>query len=207
MKKVLLGLLAASLLLSIAAGSATALRSLSINERSIHVNFRELAFSEAGGFGIRCAVTLRIVFNENAIAKTAAEVGNVVAAPTERCRDTIGFGASARALVEERSPWVVLYAGILGTLPNVVGVKFILRASKFLVADALGGIECLYEGDAEGFATVERGTVTTLTAEPRRTLPVKTELRTGCPTPGRFSGTGNVVRLRDLTGGVRITLI
>jgi hypothetical protein len=197
----------AGTLIATMAASASALRSLSINERSVHVNLREWAFTESGGLGFRCSVTLRVVLNTNSIAKTTREVGNVAAAPSERCRDTLGFSASMTPLVEERAPWLVLYNGFTGTLPAIRALKLILRAMKFLVRDSLAGIECLYEGDTEGFATVEGGVISTFTMEPARSLPVKTELRSGCPTPLRFSGSGSVVRLRDLTGGGALTLI
>lgn len=122
MKKLMLAALAAGVLLSLIASTATALRSLSINERSIHVHFRALVFAEEGGLGITCRVTIRKVFNSNVIAKSASEIGNVVEVAVRECRDSLGVGVTVTPLIEARAPWVLLFGGFTGTLPEILSV-------------------------------------------------------------------------------------
>jgi hypothetical protein len=193
-------LTSAVVLFVLASGTSTALRSISINEKSVHLTYAALSFTEpVFGLSVACPVTLTVVFNEHHIAKTGTEIGNVteILYSESSCR-----GGTARPL--PTTPWVVLYNGFTGTLPEIRTVRFIIRRSDILYR-SLGG-ECLYEGAFEGIATLTAGEITSVEMVETRNVGLSRTLAGSCARTARFRGRATVVRLCDERTGVTMTL-
>jgi hypothetical protein len=202
LRKLIVAAIAATALLALTAGAANALRSISINEKSIHVVWEELSFAEpVFGLSIICPVTIRIVFSEDKISKRATEIGNVVEV---RVAETSCTNGRARPLTEGL-PWVVLYNGFTGTLPEILTIRLILRKTAFLLTTPIG--TCLYEGEAEGITTIGARRITGLRAGETKAIRLLRLLTGSCASTGRFKGTGKVLRLSDLREDVEIFLI
>jgi hypothetical protein len=158
-------LLTAALMLSLAVGTAAALRSINIRR--------------AGGtntIGATASVTfnspeqpeVRIVSNvtlagelESSIQKRERAVfGHITecraANTTASGRAGITAIARCEALVEPNRSWRLIYKTFLGTLPNITGVLFIVERAGFLIAARVFGAranECLYEGEIGALAS------------------------------------------------------
>jgi len=200
MRKFLLGAFAALMVLAIGAGSAAANRSLRASVASgelgrITTVSRALTFTdEEASFSIVCEVT-RVLSLHASVAKVAGTLAGLVReVRIANCR-----GGTVTVLTENL-PWHVTYVSFTGTLPSIATVTLELRNVGFLVSAFFGFGRCLYGGSARGI-TGGGTTVTSLTAEERRALPLVTNLGGfECPAGGIFRGSFTV------TPNVRLAL-
>lgn len=137
-----------ALALAIAAGTASALRSLSLSPAGeFTLTARALTFEAEGlkfQYNVRFTGTLA-----RTIAKTrGAHAGSITRGTVESCRVIEPAGetctATATPLTEA---WNLDYESFSGTLPNITGVVFAIEQAELLIADALFGVnrrECLY---------------------------------------------------------------
>jgi hypothetical protein len=166
--KLVLVALTATIILTMAAASASALRSLSLNPAgTIRATSVALSFTspEEAGVTITSNVTLTGSL-ERAIQKRE---GGVVGTITrcETTRETI-TGAPERTTVSVECvrlvPFRILYKTFLGTLPSITGILVLIRAG-FLISIKNNGIpvnECLYEGNVGALGRIAAGTLSTL---------------------------------------------
>jgi len=205
MKLVLLAL-TAMLVLAMGVGTASALRSISVNISRDRATSSALVFAspEIEGFAITCEVSLEIEEVGGAIAKRrSAKIGNVIGArvASERCR-----GGEARALEPTRAaPWEIQYESFEGTLPFVRLITVSLHGTGFLTS--LLGSRCLFGGTANGsmpvsLAEVERERegrereIRSITALSTPAVPLVRDLRglIACPRNGNFAGSFTLER-------------
>jgi hypothetical protein len=151
LKKVILAALAALMLLALAAGTASALRSIESSASVITLLSRSLTFT-GNGIRVVCEVGITITLNERSIAKRPtnpigrAEVkvlgqeGGVERCSTNRAR-TLG------------GPFNINYLSFTGTLPRIEALNLQLLQVAFSVTAV--GITCLYTANALGIQKVD----------------------------------------------------
>jgi len=151
-RTVVLGAIAAAMLLALAGGAAVALRSISFSRREIS-KLGSVTFSSPGVFSVICDVGMSKTLNTNPVGKAAH--GSVGAA-TLRVLQGRCAGGTAEFLRAE-TPRNLNYLGFTGTLPNITGVVFEITEVEVLVS-ALGGLaRCLYRGNQEEMFIVSGG--------------------------------------------------
>ena len=174
--RLLLAALTAALAITLGAGGASALRSISLNPAGNNVEARStaLTFTEGGGgFSLICEVTLTINLN-SAISKTAGSiVGNVIAAVFRNCRG----GTFIVLAPEARNPWPIKFQNFTGTLPNITEVTLTIENTGFLVEAFFRTARCLYGGTIEG--RTRNNPVNEIKAEEGRSVPLITDLNGG----------------------------
>jgi len=150
-KRVALAALAAMLLLSLAAGTASALRSLSSSERIITLLARELTLSATNlPASVICEVGMTITLNSTAIPKSG--FANPIAQAelrVLRCREGNAVVLPGR--------YGVNYLGFTGTLPNITGLMLQLLRVAFLIEAGGGLARCLIIATALELQTVVSG--------------------------------------------------
>jgi hypothetical protein len=201
--KFLLAALTAALVLSLGVGTASALRSLSIEGETTVVGEGVISFI-GGGTTIKCPTTItgtmsraipktngiltgrttRIATNRpeaNCTSSTGTLQGLIILAPEER--EEAG-SAKCRKFFES----------IVGTLPNITGINGISKGCLIgfeTRVEIVGVIRCLYKEDgtgAAGRANVERGGRIT-SIETGRNRAVILEGQSGfCPREGELHG-------------------
>jgi hypothetical protein len=168
--KLALAMLAATILLSIAAGSAVALRSISANSTSLIVQGNQ-TFAGSNGVNIICPLTLTSTTNRAIAKRAGAILDNVtrvdpVGNGRRPCRTNVLIAAEIVAVLG--LPWTVVYNSILGTLPRISGALVTVQRFKLLIEVA--GQRCLYEGDWPALGTVDASGLLGLLTPLRNTL-------------------------------------
>jgi hypothetical protein len=199
-----LAMLAATILLSIAAGSAVALRSLSASSTTLAAQ-GNVTFIGSNGVNVICPLTLTGTVNR----ATAKRAGTILGSITRV--DPVGTGrrpcrtnvlVAAEIVVALNLPWNVLYNSILGTLPRITGSLITVQRVQFLLE--IAGQRCLLESNLPFLVAVEAGGALTIATPLRNaeTLVRGLELTTAeCPASGELSG-----ELR-VTTSPRVTLV
>jgi hypothetical protein len=212
--KLVLGALAAAMLLAFAVGTASANR-LSISERNFLIRWAPLTLASTAGSSIRCSVTLDGSFHSSTITKTTGLlIGYIttatIAGTSGNGREAVCTGGTATVL-RETLPWHVQYNGFTGTLPRITGVNLLLIGASFRV-DPEGSFEpaCLARTEAlhpsRGIAELNAG------GEIRNLRPDETALIPlsggfGCSiAEGSFSGPSTVQNAAN-TANITIRLI
>lgn len=187
--KLLMAALAALLLLSLAAGTAAALRSISVSPSGANeARSTALTFTESGGgFQIVCEVTLTMTLNASIAKRSGSSVGSTLARAAN-CR-----GGNVVVLTANQ-PWPITYVSFTGTLPNITSVRLEIRRAEFLVEAFFGIARCLFSGSAQG--TTSGNPVTSINADETVALPLASEALSGasCPASGIFRGSFRVAR-------------
>jgi len=191
--KLLYTALAATLLLSLAVGGASANR-LSLSENQFDIRWGALEFVPSSGSTVRCPVTLLGTFHSQTIRKV---INNLIGAVDHAVvANALCVGGRATVLTATL-PWHVRYNGFTGTLPNITGVGLTLVGASFRIDN--GTLSCLARTDttdpAGGIANVSGGQVRTLTADSSRTIDLENEGFCAFGS-GRFAGTGDVENRR-----------
>lgn len=203
MRKIIFAALAATFLLALVAGTASALRSISVNNTRTESKSRALTFKAVReSFGVVCEVTFLRTLSA-AFPKTIPILtGSTIGVRIENCRDTV-FGAAATVSVIESGgrrcglrgelcpvAWRLFYQGFVGTLPRITGTKFDEERTNFLIEDAIANKACEYEGDGWGQNEIAEatGAVTGGRALAEHTQRLKATLRGTCETSGEFRG-------------------
>jgi len=196
----LLALLIVALTFSIAAATASANR-LSVSEEDFEVIWPEandLNFT-AGGNTVECSVTLLGSFHRRTIQKIIRSLIGTVA------HAVVGDCDNGTAVIDGRPPWHLTYEGFRGTLPNITGVRLLLRNYRFTINHTASGAICLTNAgrNAAGTAIVgASGLITGLTAErvpPTDMDDVGASFLCDLAGSGAFEGTGIVT---DLDGSL-----
>jgi hypothetical protein len=206
--KLILAGLAATLLMSLAVGTASANR-LSTSNRNFRVVWTELILisGEEGTPLLTCPVTMEGSFHSATIAKViGALIGHVSRATTGSCR-----GGSA-TITQTSLPWHVTYEGFTGTLPNIREISVLLRGVNFQVTVTVLGsqITCGYgraEDNARGSLVREAGgAISTLSPDESIRLQ-KLSGSIFCPGTGGFRSNANSVTLLGNTARITVRLI
>jgi hypothetical protein len=212
--KLVLGALAAAMLLAFAVGTASANR-LSISEKSFLIRWSPLTLASTAGSSIECSVTLDGSFHSNTIVKTVGSlIGYInaatIAGSSGNGREAVCAGGTATVL-RETFPWHVRYNGFTGTLPRITAVNLLLIGASFRV-DPTGSFEpaCLARTTeatpSRGITNIgASGEITGLEADPSALIPLSGGF--GCSiAEGRFSGRGTVQNAAN-TANITIRLI
>lgn len=142
--KLILMALTAALLLSFAAGTASARNGLIASPSTVEAIFPELTFSDTTGLvEVICEVTLNVTFHES-VAKTIGSLAGFaeVAVDEAGCE---GGTAGLLDVNDERvtglyGPYHITFDGFTGTLPNIQSVSLQLNEVKFWIE---AGVTCL----------------------------------------------------------------
>jgi len=204
-KRLTLAALAAVVVLSLAAGPATAARSLSFSESVITLLARELSFTSAGlGVSLVCEVGFTVTLAKRAIAKTErAEIERAEAkvlgqeTGAERCRE-----GRARVLT---GPFSVEYLSFTGTLPSILGLLRRIKHFLFLIEIA-GLARCLISANISETLRVREGRLESMTGNPFRLEEVIVTRLAGsvfCPSTTELQLRGTLTTVRTAT----VTLI
>jgi hypothetical protein len=208
--KLLLTTLAATLLLAAVTSTASA-RNFSVSNQSFRVVWRELNF--AGGLAV-CEVTLEGSFHYRTIVKRVGALLGWVTRATVRhpCRtgeawDDNGIETFLGTTSNRSLPWHITYEGFLGTLPNITGIRLLLRAPSALI-NVSGFCLARYglaEDNLTALANVSTGEITVATPVPGSNSITRREVFAGsfCPPTGTLTNEGTVTLLGNTT---RITL-
>jgi hypothetical protein len=197
--KLLLGGLAAALVMAAFVGSASA-RRIEISEPRFRAVFAPLTFGAEGQTPVVCRVTLEGSFHSRTLSKVVgALLGYVTAAETANCTSE-----TARAL-RETLPWHILYVSFTGTLPNISSIRIDLRNAAFLVR-AFGFVSCLYRTEeghpAMGEVLVSAGVARELRADENVKIPGP-----GLCPEGFFQGRAEVFVLGSTTTRITVRLV
>jgi hypothetical protein len=204
--KLVMGGLAAAMLLAFAVGTASA-RRFQVSEQRFYVIWSSLEFEGGLFIPVKCPVTLLGSFHSRTISKVSGQlIGHITHVDVREASCTNG---SATAL-KETLPWHVQYNSFAGGLPAITSVRVALVGAKFLV-EIPGVIACLYtttqERPAFGAITISGGDATTLAASGEISGIRLPESPNACPT-GRFQGSGNVrAGSEPSTTRIRVTLV
>jgi hypothetical protein len=160
--KLVLVALTATIILTMAAASASALRSLSLNPAgAIRATSVALSFtSPENEATITSNVTLTGTLERAIQKREGARVGTITRCETneERIRG-VAAGTTVRVRCGPLVPFTITYKTFLGTLPSITGVLLLIRAG-FLIATIFEGIkvnECLFEGTVGALGRIVGG--------------------------------------------------
>lgn len=134
----------AVLAMSLLAGSAVALRSLSVNRTRVSATSRSVIFTGAE-LNTTCEVTLNGETTTTAVAKgSTSQIGVITEGRTTNCR-----GAARRAVILNTAvnPMRLAYTSFAGTLPRITSVTVTASNALFELQETFAG-NCLYRGDA-----------------------------------------------------------
>jgi hypothetical protein len=205
--RLILTALAATALLSLAAGTTSA-RKFSIGDKSFDITWNaalgglktDLRWEDAGGNRVACRVTLSGSFHSNTIVKRlGTRIGVIHRALIPGC--TTG----SAAFLTETLPWDVQYEGFSGGLPTTITGIFI-GIARFSLRTQIGITSCLTHTEAaQPFVGIinrfAMNTMENVRAEESEFI----GLELPCVSPAIISGTA---LLRDSSGNQpRIRLI
>jgi hypothetical protein len=208
----LLGALTAALVLASAISTASANR-LSVSNTGFRVTWTPLTLgSQAGGSGttLACNVTLEGSFHYNTIVKVLRSlIGYVTkAAVAHPCTGGEAWthnGVESNSLGTFRNnlPWHVTYEGFQGPLPNITGVRLLLRP---LFTINILGVLCEFFSNAQGVVNLGRsGEATSLTPDSNFAVG-RTSGGFLCPTSGFFRANAESSRVTVLNSATLITI-
>jgi hypothetical protein len=137
----LLGLVAASVLLGALAGPAAA-RNLSISTQQLRSQFREVTW-RLPFFNTKCQVTMEGSYHRSTIAKVQGSlVGYITATKLGPC------STGSATVLTETLPWHLRYLAFAGSLPNITNLIVASIGPSFRVREPFG-IACLSRSTAE----------------------------------------------------------
>lgn len=196
--KLLVAAFAATALMALAVGSASA-RRFELNDQTFLAAWTAtspLTF-EAAGNNISCPVTIDGSFHSRTLSKVCGQlIGYVNQAIVANAACT---GGTATALTESL-PWHIRYFRFSGVLPAITLIYVFLVGARFRVTTG-GGLSCLTQTTAANPAVgninlvPEVGNirkVTSLVALPEFTIPLMGGFACAIAGNGRFEGTGSV---------------
>lgn len=203
----ILGVLVATTLFVIAAGTASA-GHLRLTEKEFEAiwetaqaNKEQLSIIDRSGNTVTCPATLAGSFTNNTIAKvTGINVGEISEAR---------FAVACRGAIFLTRPWHIQYGSFGGTLPNITEIT--IKVIDMGVEVTLMGLSCLFRTEERrpavfiigGFGT--GGSVETIRADETVTIPA-----TGICSlaePLHFRGKGLLRRRNLLTSKITVSLI
>jgi hypothetical protein len=204
--KFLLAALTAALALSLGVGTASALRSLSIEGETTVTGEGVVSFIQSGGGStVRCPTTITRTISR-AIPKTngilLGRITRIVTKePEANCTVNRELGTLTGIIIlapearerEESTKCRLFFESIVGTLPNITAIDKIIKGCLigFGVRTIVGTITCLYKEDGRGIAAIENvergGRITTVEIGTNRAVIL--EGQNGlCPREGELHG-------------------
>jgi hypothetical protein len=200
--KLVMGGLAAAMVLAFAVGTAAA-RRIQVSEQRFYVIWSSLEFEFGTGSAISCPVTLLGSFHSRTMAKVSGQLIGYVT------HVDVGEPSCSMRALRETLPWHVQYNSFAGALPAITRVRVALINTGFLFG---GGIACLYMGTQArpAFADIplSGGEAPTLTAGGAMTLAATLAESLGCPESITFAGSANVrAGSESSTTRIRVTLV
>lgn len=189
--------LAATILMSLAVGSASA-RRIETSEQGFLARWTTespLIFSAAGN-RVSCPVTLEGSFHSKTLSKVCGQlVGHISTAQVPPASPPCQ-GGTATALTETL-PWHIQYVSFAGTLPRITRIRLQLVGARFAIT--AGGVTCL-AGTTQAHPAVSdvnvsatTGEATSLRALPEFTIPLGGEFICGFAGNGSFEGTTRIL--------------
>jgi len=212
--KLILAALAASALLALAVGSASAGR-LSTNEKNFELIWNEALgatktklelIDNSAGVNIQCKVTLLGSFRENTITKTTANnQGTINHGELNECE---GGSATIRA---ETFPWQLRYRSFTTSLPNIRSISTGLIGARFRSEANRLTCESTTETNHPGIGIAEGGLESTgepenIIADRNGRIRLRGNFLCEFSEEGEFGGVG-LIRNLPRTGKLHITLI
>jgi hypothetical protein len=199
-------MLASSLLLAAAVGTATA-RNYSFSNQNIRATWTRLSFEGGAGIILSCQLTLEGSFHRRTITKVARSLIGAIT------RVRIKEEACTNGTLTPRNetlPWHLTYEGFTGSLPDIVGILLLFSRFRFGL-DTPGGICTADYGIATDNITLR---IAVTSGEVPIMFPVEgrsTATREGagrgiCQPITEFRGTG-VVTLLAASTRIRVLLI
>jgi hypothetical protein len=206
--KLVFAVLAATILMSFAVGSASA-RRIETSEQGFLARWTWLTFA-GGSVRISCPVTLEGSFHSRTLSKVCGQlIGYVSIAQVPPGSSGVCRGGSARALTETL-PWHILYVSFTGRLPTITSIRVKLTNARFEIEPGVFNILCLSATSATSPAVGDigvngTGEATTLRALPEFQIPLTgSEL---CPAEGFFEGTAEVFTLITPQTRIKVKLV
>jgi hypothetical protein len=212
-KRILAGL-AASLLLGLGVGSATA-DTLSFSNVKFRITWAALNLHDGAEISVRCPVTFEGSFHSSTIRKrTGLLIGFITRAVVNGTSPPCTGGRVT--ILRETLPWHMTYEDFVGVLPRIEAVVLLLRKYAYRVEVTILGfrIACLYKDqnrpEENLIGLLE---VSTATGRIGRYVPGVgrySSLFSGselCPRRGFWEGEGEVFLLGSSTTRITLTLI
>jgi len=200
-KLLILTMLAAATVLSLAAGAASArnfstseTRFFDIWDSELELSKTDLSIVFSNGATLRCKLTLEGRFQERTIPKILnAQIQEITGASIASCNERT-------TILAETLPWRVNYGGFTGRLPEITGL--IANIINFGIKTEIFGATCLVRTTTtEPFVAIfqrfRRESTESIRADETRTISTGAFCSLGAT--ARFQGLG-LIR-RTLTGG------
>jgi hypothetical protein len=209
----LFAILTVVIAVGVVAGTASALRSLSVaGTTTLTLNSRRLTF-ESSLVRIECEFTFVKTISRIIPKTEGILIGKVTDVRIDTPRCAASSGGEVRIIplgLANEELWRLFYKSILGTLPRITGARFRIERLQLLMNT--GGITCLFQGFVEELALISNGVVGNLrTLRPFGTTqslalgPNEERLRNNifCPTREIFfqaeGANGELVPLQTIT--------
>ncbi len=203
--KLLLASCAATLLLGLAVGSASATR-LEVSTQGIRVVF---LLTEPNGGGplemsnnvglptVRCSLTLEGTLHSRTITKTSGSlIGSVTRA---------GLGGCPLSIVAGSLPWHMRYQSFAGALPNITAMTAQIIGAGFSLATS--GEPCRARTTAAQPATLGFGIAAGVFREVAVGGSIRFEGTGICGMTGTFGGTSKLVTILGSSSAISVRLI
>jgi hypothetical protein len=208
----LITLTATTALATALAGTSNASR-LSSSNQNFRATWSPVSFQTEGEGGIivECNVTVEGSFHYRTIIKQARSLIGYVTKATiahpcggsgEAWADN-GIENAGLGTIPNSLPWHLTYEAFEGTLPNITGIRFLVRP-RYTVRTALTGL-CKMEGNSQGVLKLNAGAGIFIKSDETIALS-KTSGGFFC-VAGHFGNTGGTVTLLGNTTSITITLI
>lgn len=184
----LAAVLAAALVLSLAAGPASARNNIESNVTRFSTS-GSLTLGAPGFPSIFCDTTFHMTVRSVIAKQFGAEAGSITESLITNCGNSLG----GRATVSALHPLGIAYGSISGTLPTITEALFPVMGG-FLIETSVLGLDarCLFAGTI-GAGSAENPMVTMRVLQEE--IPLATDLGGAleCPEEGRLTGTETVI--------------
>jgi hypothetical protein len=192
--KLLMTALTAALVLSLGVGTATALRSISLERLPTEVVGQGPITFVGGATQVICNVTFLKTLSRLIPKINGTLIGKITGVRIDipNCRTTAESVNTIIVLgVEKEELWRIFYESILGTLPRITGALAQLRNVQVLLGIRLLGINatCLYAGRVFVLSEIEAGGIIGKLRTLRETQALQAGSTFGCPRTGEFVAT------------------
>lgn len=187
--KLLLAAFTATIVMSLAVGSASA-RRFEVSSQNFRIRWAPLIFAAGGGVSVSCPVTLSGSFHSKTLSKVSGQLIGYVNVAQVGAGEPPCTGGTARARTESL-PWHVQYNSFGGSLPRITSVTLTLVGARFEIVAA--GVRCeagtTQANPAWGRVTLNAsGVATEFKALEERTIPLGGEFLCNFVSPANVAG-------------------
>jgi hypothetical protein len=209
MRKFVVAALAASALLALIAGTASARTGLRAEPSTSVLFIRNLELT--GGFGtVRCNITQSVTLHSSVAKSRGALAGQSnVAVSTNGCANgNAGILVSGRRVTGLQGPYHVQYQSFEGTLPSITSIRIAVVGVSFWITEPTFGVTCLTAEPQSIVGTTTGGNPATGISVAAAGIALEGGFGCGFST-GSMSGSGSIFAELALgrAASVRITLI